>query len=96
MMRRPATNETKKAWLRGLLAATVMALIAICSTGISAASTVQTWSVYVHIEYPDGFVYEHAFAVGVPTSELPSILSACASAHAGGSAVRYHCFPQPE
>ena len=54
------------------------------------------WSVAVHIEYADGFVYDHAFATGIPTSELPSILAACGKSHRGGSAVRFHCYPIPE
>ena len=27
----------------------------------------KTFSVAVHIEYPNGFIYDHAFATGVPT-----------------------------
>ena len=96
-MPRPATsNDTKRARLRGLWAATLMALIGIFSSGISAASTSNSWSVFVHIEYVDGTVYEHAFATGVPTSTLPSILAECARSHRGGSAVRHHCFPVRE
>jgi hypothetical protein len=41
-------------------------------------------------------VYEHAFATGVPTSTLSSILAECGQSHRGGSAVRYHCYPVPE
>ena len=62
-MSRPATtNDTKRALRRGVLAATLAALIGIFSAGISAAGPEQTFSVFVHIDYPDGFVYEHAFA----------------------------------
>jgi len=96
-MTRPAASQTmKKVLLRSLFAATLMALIGLVPEGISAAANSKTWSVAVHIEYPDGFVYEHAFATGVPTSDVPSILAACNSAHRYGSAVRYHCFPIPE
>ena len=98
-MPRPITsNRTKSARLRGLLAATLIALMGIFSTGISATAPSRTWSVYVHIQYPNGFVYENAFAVGVPTSELPSILAECGRSHrfGTGSAIHYHCFPQPE
>ena len=96
-MPRPATWEVmKKVLLRGLFAATLTAPIGIFSTGISAAGASQLWSVVVHIEYADGTVYEHAFATGVPTSTLSSILQECGGAHRGGSAVRYHCFPIPE
>ena len=96
-MTRPATSkDMKTVLLRGLFAATLTALIGIFPTGISAAGPSQLWSVVVHIEYSDGFVYEHAFAVGVPTSTLPSILEECGSSHRGGSAVRYYCYPIPE
>ena len=91
-MRRPAlSNHTKTSLRRGVLAATLLATIGIFSTTISANEP--TWSVYVHIEYPDGFVYEHAFATGVSTSEMVSRLVECNQAHWYGSAVRYHCFP---
>jgi len=96
-MTKPATSENMKKLLsRGLLAAALTALIAVVPAGIAAAGDSKSWSVAVHIEYPDGFVYEHAFATGVPTSEVSSILAACNSAHRWGSAVRYHCFPIPE
>ena len=95
MSRPVASNSTKKARVRGLVVATLMALIGVVTTGTAAASP-QSWSVFVHIEYPNGFVYEHAFATGVPTSDLPSILAECGSSHRYGSAVRYHCFPVRE
>ena len=93
-----SSNRTKSARVRGLLVATLIALTGIFSTGISAAGASGTWSVYVHIQYPNGFVYEHAFAVGVPASELPSLLAECGRSHrfGTGSAVQYHCFAQPE
>lgn len=81
---------------RGLLAATLAVVIGVFSTGLAAAGASQLWSVAVHIEYANGTVYEHAFAVGVPTSELPTILAECGRSHRSGSAVRYHCFPIPE
>ena len=96
VMSRPATRkDVKKGLLQGLFAAALTALIGIFSTGISASAS-QLWSVVVHIEYADGFVYEHAFATGVPTSAMSSILAECGRAHRFGSAVRYHCFPIPE
>ena len=76
-----------------MFAAALMALIGVFGTGTAAATPSQSWSVFVHIEYDDGFVYEHAFATGVPTSDLPSILAECGRSHRNGSAVRYHCFP---
>jgi hypothetical protein len=96
-MSRPAAwNDVKNSLSRGLFAATLAALIGMFSVGITAASAAPLWSVVVHIEYANGTVYEHAFATGVPTATLPSILEACGRAHAGGSAVRYHCYPVPE
>ena len=89
-------KDVKQVVLRGLFATTLTALIGISAAGISAAGASPLWSVVVHIEYADGFVYEHAFAVGVPTSDLSSILEACGSSHRDGSVVRYHCYPVPE
>jgi hypothetical protein len=85
-----------KKLLSGVLAVALAVTGGISSTSVSAQGSLKTWSVAVHIEYPDGFVYDHAFATGVPTSELPSILSACGQSHRGGSAVRFHCYPIPE
>ena len=96
-MTRPATRkDVKNVLLRGLLGATLTASMGIFSMGISAAEASQLWSVVVHIEYANGTVYEHAFAVGVPTSDLSTILQECGRAHRGGSAVRYHCYPVPD
>ena len=86
----------KKRLLPTLLAVALAAVAGIYSTGVSAQQPSNTWSVHVHIEYPDGFVYDHAFATGVPTSELSAILQACGQGHRGGSAVRFHCYPVPE
>jgi hypothetical protein len=72
------------------------ALIGFFSTGISAAGATRLWSVVVYIEYTDGTVYEHAFAVGVPTATLRTILADCGRAHRYSSGVRYHCYPIPE
>jgi len=86
----------KKKLLSGALAVALAALIGAHATGVSAQEVSKLWSVAVHIEYADGFVYDHAFATGIPTSELPSILAACGKSHRGGSAVRFHCYPIPE
>ena len=97
MPRLATWKGVKEVLLRGLFATTLTALIGISATGISAAGASQLWSVVVHIEYDNGFVYEHAFATGVPTSTLPSILEECGSAHRWNrSVVRYHCYPVPE
>ncbi|HTM24585.1 MAG TPA: hypothetical protein VL225_05275 [Vicinamibacterales bacterium] len=84
-----------KRMLAGVFIA-LAALVGLDSTGVSAQQASQSWSVAVHIRYPDGFIYDHAFATGVPTSELPSILEECGRAHMGGSAVQYHCYAIPE
>ena len=86
----------KRKLLSAALAVALAALGGVLSTGVSAQQASQLWSVAVHIEYADGFIYDHAFATGVPTSELPSILEECGKSHRGGSAVRYHCYPIPE
>jgi hypothetical protein len=75
----------KEVLSRGLFVTTLTALIGIPATGISAAGASQLWSVVVHIEYDNGFVYEHAFATGVPTSTLPSILEECGTLTGGTS-----------
>ena len=95
----PATWKVTKRLLLGcLFGVTLTALTGIFPVGISAAGASQSWSVVVHIQYPDGFVYEHAFATGLSISDVPAILEACASAHiyGNGSAIQYHCFPVPE
>lgn len=97
MPRLATWKGVKEVLLRGLFATTLTALIGISATGISAAGASQVWSVVVHIEYDNGFVYEHAFATGVPTSTLPSILEECGRAHRWNrSVVRYHCYPVTE
>ena len=96
-MSRSATRKNmKQVVVQGVLATALAAFVGFLSPGISAAGTSRLWSVVIHIEYDNGFVYEHAFATGVPISTLPSILEACGSSHQFGSVVRYHCYPTPE
>ena len=66
--------------------------------GVDAAAQGQsrTWSIVVHIEYLDGFVYEGLVASGVSNEDKVSMLRDCNSSHAHGSAVRFHCFSIPE
>lgn len=85
----------KKTMLAGVFIV-LAALVGLDSTGVAAQSASQSWSVAVHIRYPDGFIYDHAFATGVSTSELPSILAECGRSHWVGSAVQYHCYAIPE
>ena len=56
----------------------------------------RTWSIAVHIRYPDGFIYDGIFRRGVSTAEMASVLADCGAAHYVGSAVPYHCDPIPE
>jgi len=86
----------KKKLLSGVFAVALAALVGTYATGVSAQQASPLWSVAVHIRYADGFIYDHAFATGVPTSELPSILAECGQSHRGGSAVWFHCYPIPE
>ena len=82
-----------------LAAAFVVALAAIggfSSTDLSADQGSRSWSIAVHIRYPDGFVYDNIFRTGVSTSDLPTVLAECGRAHWVGSAVPYHCYPIPE
>ena len=96
MPRLVTLKAMKKMLLPGVLAAALTALVGFHATGVSAEAASRLWSIAVHIEYQDGSVYEHAFATGVPTEIMPSILAECGRSHWTGSVVRYHCFPIPE
>jgi hypothetical protein len=85
----------KKQLLSGVLAVAMAALAGI-STGVAAQQTAKTWSVAVHIEYPDGFVYDHAFATGVPASQLNTYLQACGQSHRDQNWLRLHCYAFPD
>jgi hypothetical protein len=86
----------KSKLLAGVLAiAMAVALVGINSTGVSAHPA-KTWSVAIHIEYPDGFVYDHAFATGVAASELNTYLQACGQSHRDQNWLRLHCYAFPE
>jgi hypothetical protein len=85
----------KKKVFGGVLVVALAAL-GLNSAVVSAQQASQSWSVAVHIRYPDGFIYDHAFATGVSTSELPTILQECGRSHWVGSAVQYHCYAIPE
>ena len=66
MPRFTALTKIKKMLLPGMFAAALAALIGV-ATETRAEAAPPLWSIVVHIEYQDGFVYEHAFATGVPT-----------------------------
>ena len=85
----------KRKLLAGVMAVALLAITGI-STGVSAESASQLWSVAVRIRYPNGFIYDHTFATGIPTAELTSLLRDCARAHRDGWAVQYHCYAIPE
>ena len=84
MMTLAAVTGVKRPMGAGLFAAALMAVVGVRSAGL-AADAPRLFSVAVRITYPNGFVYEHAFATGVPTSDLSAILQACGQGHAYGS-----------
>ena len=86
----------KRKLLSAVLAVVLAALGGALSTAVSAQQESRLFSVAVHIRYPNGFIYDHAFATGVPIAELPSILAECGQSHWVGSAVQYHCYAIPE
>ena len=87
----------KSRLLAGVLAiAMAVALVGINSTSVSAEQASKTWSVAIHIEYPDGFVYDHAFATGIPASQLNTYLQACGQSHRDQNWLRVHCYAFPE
>ena len=97
MMKRGVATGVKKLVGAGALAATLMAVVGVQSAAL-AANAPRLFSVAVRITYPNGFVYDHAFATGVPTGELSAILQACGQGHAygAGAGVRFHCYVIPE
>ena len=86
----------KKRLLSGVLAVAMASLGGIYSAGVSAQQATRTWSVAIHIEYPDGFVYDQAFATGVPASELHTYLQACGQSHRDENWLRFHCYAFPD
>jgi len=86
-----------KTKILSVVLAIAMVLVAgISSPGVSAQQAEKTWSVAVHIEYPDGFVYDHAFATGVPASELRTYLLECGQSHRDQNWLRMYCYAFPE
>ena len=86
----------KKKLLSGVLAVAMASLGGIYSARVSAQQATNTWSVAIHIEYPDGFVYDHAFATGVPAAELHTYLQACGQSHRDENWLRFHCYAFPD
>ena len=82
----------KKRLLTVLLAVALVAAAGISATSVAAQPAAQTFSVAVHIAYPDGFVYDGIVARGVAASDLATFLAECGKGHRGGSGVRYHCY----
>ncbi len=78
--------------------ASAVSLMGIQPASVAAQQNDQTWTIRVHIEYPDGFVYDGVIASGVPTEQKSDYLSACGQSHrfGSGSAVRFHCYPVQE
>ena len=90
-----AVTVVKRLMGPGVVVAALMAMAGVPSAAL-AADAPRLFSVAVRITYPDGFVYDHAFATGVPTSDLSAILQACGQGHAYGPGVRFHCYAIPE
>jgi len=89
----------KKTLLSGVLAVAMLVLAGIYATGVSAQPVqpaAQTWSVAVHIEYPNGFVYDHAFVTGVAASDLKTYLQACGQSHRDQNWLRLYCYAFPD
>ena len=82
--------------LVGALVVALSLLGGLNAPGVSAHQDSRTWSIAVHIRYPDGFIYDGIFRRGVSTAEMASVLADCGAAHYVGSAVPYHCYPIPE
>ncbi|HEX5214098.1 MAG TPA: hypothetical protein VFV98_01475 [Vicinamibacterales bacterium] len=82
--------------LSGVLALVLTSFVGIQSTGVSAASASDSWSIAVHLAYADGSAYDIVLATGVPPSEVHSMLAECGRSHRQGSVVRYHCYPIAE
>lgn len=85
----------KKLLLTGVLAAAFAALAGMYSTGVAAQATT-TYSVYVHLEYPNGFIYEQAIATGVEAVDLETYLAACGRNHRYSNWLKLRCFALPE
>ena len=94
MIKLAAVTGVKRLMSAGVFAAALV-MVGIQSAGL-AADAPRLFSVAVRITYPNGFVYDHAFATGVSTSDLSAILQACGQGHAYGSGVRFHCYAIPE
>jgi hypothetical protein len=82
----------KKKLLIALVAVVLVAAAGISATNVSAQPASQTFSVAVHIAYPDGFVYDGIVARGVDASDLNAYLAECGKGHRGGSGVSFHCY----
>jgi len=86
----------KKRLLIAMVAVALVVVAGISATNVSAQPASQTFSVAVHISYPDGFVYDGIVARGVDGSDLHAYLAECGKGHRGGSGVRFHCYAIPE
>ena len=82
----------KKKLLSGVLAVAMAAVAGIYAPGVSAQPASQTFSVAIHIEYPNGFVYDHAFATGVEARDLQTYLLECGQSHRDQNWLRLHCY----
>lgn len=85
----------KKTLLTGVLAV-ALAAAGIYSTNVLAQP--QTFALHVHIEYPDGFVYDGVVETSLSPADAASRLAACGQGHrwGAGSVVLFHCYVVPE
>ena len=85
----------KKTVIAGVLAV-VLAVAGIFSANVAAQP--QTFSVAVHIAYPDGFEYDGIVATGLSASEATPMVVECNQSHKWGlgSLIHFYCYPIPE
>ncbi|HKW00292.1 MAG TPA: hypothetical protein VJN96_10735 [Vicinamibacterales bacterium] len=87
----------KKTVIAGVLAV-ALAVAGAFSTTVAAQPGDKTFSVAVHIAYPDGFEYDGIVARGLPVSQAVPMVVECNQSHkwGDGSAVHFHCYVIPE
>ena len=86
----------KKKLLAGVMAVALAAALGINSTSVSARESSQLFSVFVHLEYADGFSLDYPLARSVEMSVATNFLQNCGRAHRTPSVVLHYCFVVPE
>ena len=84
-----------KTVIAGVLAV-VLAVAGVFSTSVAAQP--QTFSVAVHISYPDGFEYDGIVARGLSAPDTVPMIVECNQWHKWGygSEIKFHCYVIPE